>query len=57
MSWSDVANRFVFQWLSAFFVSSENIFKKVLDGGVGNVTFGVLKVQATKQHTWRTTKQ
>jgi hypothetical protein len=24
-----------FQWLSAFFVSSENILKKVLDSGVG----------------------
>ena len=25
----------VFQWLSTFFVSSENFFKKGLDGGVG----------------------
>lgn len=26
------AKCFVFQWLSTFFVSSENIFKKALDG-------------------------
>ena len=31
----DVAKCLVFQWLSTFFVSSENIFKKVLDGVVG----------------------
>ena len=30
-----IAKCLVFQWLSSFFVSSENNLKKVLDGGVG----------------------
>ena len=37
IAWPDpiVAKCLVFQWLSTFFVSSENFLKKVLDGWVG----------------------
>ena len=47
-----------FQWLSTFFVSSENIFKKSLDrGGGGTLSFVYRKSRLPSNTPGNTTKQ